>query len=102
MLAFVWSSLGEALKPAVSAYVVVIALMAAQAIGRATRLRDGQAMAVALGACLFLLSDSLLAIDKFVTPLPLAGLWILSSYYAAQILIVLGTLRQHQTANCRS
>ncbi|MEO8856385.1 MAG: lysoplasmalogenase family protein [Burkholderiaceae bacterium] len=102
MLAFVWSSLGEALKPAVSAYVVVIALMAAQAIGRATRLRDGQAMAVALGACLFLLSDSLLAIDKFVTPLPLAGLWILSSYYAAQILIVLGMLRQHQAANCRS
>ena len=30
----------------------------------------------------------------FVTPLPLAGLWVLGSYYAAQLLIVLNALRQ--------
>ncbi|WP_413896710.1 lysoplasmalogenase family protein [Rhodoferax sp.] len=44
-------------------------------------------MAVALGAGVFMLSDSLIAINRFVQPLPLASLWVLSSYYLAQILI---------------
>ena len=41
-----------------------------------------------------MLSDSLIAVNRFVTPLPLAGLWVLGSYYAAQLLIVLNALRQ--------
>jgi alkylglycerol monooxygenase len=90
LYAFLWCGLsGVALKAAVGAYVAVIALMAAQAIGRATVLRDAPSIAVALGAGIFMLSDSLIAIDRFVTPIPLAGLWVLSTYYAAQILIVL-------------
>ena len=35
-----------------------------------------------------MLSDSLLAIDKFAMPLPMAKLWVLATYYAAQVLIV--------------
>jgi len=35
-----------------------------------------------------MLSDSLIAINRFVQPLPLVSLWVLTSYYAAQILIV--------------
>ena len=77
------------LKTAVAAYVVVIAAMAAQAIGRATILRDGPAVAVAIGACVFMVSDALIAMNRFVEPIPLAGLWVLSTYYAAQLLIVL-------------
>lgn len=88
MYAWVWNGLGEpALQLAVAAYVSVIALMAAQAIGRATLQRDVATSAVALGACVFMLSDALIAINRFVTPLPLASLWVLSSYYLAQILI---------------
>ena len=86
--AFLWSGLNPVLKGAVAAYVLVIALMAAQAIGRATLLRDKAAVAVAVGACFFMLSDALLATNRFVQPLPLAQLWVLSSYYLAQILIV--------------
>jgi alkylglycerol monooxygenase len=41
-----------------------------------------------VGACVFMVSDSLIAINKFVTPVPLASLWILVTYYAAQMLIV--------------
>ena len=40
------------------------------------------------GACLFVLSDSLLAINKFHTPLPLAGLLVMATYGAAQYLLV--------------
>ena len=62
-------------------------LMVAQAVGRALRLRDGAAWRVALGAGLFMLSDSLLATNRFVQPLPLAPLWVLGSYFIAQLLI---------------
>jgi uncharacterized membrane protein YhhN len=76
----------------VAAYVLVIALMAAQAIGRATVLGDKPAVWVAVGAGFFMLSDTLLALNKFVSPLPLAPLWVLSTYYVAQVLIVRGML----------
>ena len=93
MYAFLWTGgLPPALRVPVAAYVLVIALMAAQAMGRATVLRSGPALRVALGAGCFMLSDALLATDRFVTPLPLAPVWVLSTYYAAQVLIVSGWL----------
>jgi len=76
------------LKIAVAAYVTVISLMASQAIGRATVLGTTAAWRVALGACIFMVSDSLIAVNKFVTPVELSSLWILATYYAAQMLIV--------------
>ncbi|RSZ41227.1 MULTISPECIES: lysoplasmalogenase family protein [unclassified Variovorax] len=91
MYAFLWQGgLPAALRIPVGAYVVVIACMAAQAIGRAAVLRDTDPSAawVAVGSCFFMLSDSLLATNQFVSPLPLAPLWVLSTYYAAQMLIV--------------
>ena len=89
MLVWLWGGLTDpGLKIAVPVYVGVIALMAAQAIGRATVLRDARAWGVAVGALVFMLSDALIAVNRFVLPLPLAPLWILSSYYLAQCLIV--------------
>ncbi len=89
MYATLWGGLGDpVLKGAVAAYVLVIGLMAAQAIGRAVTLRQRGATLVALGACIFMLSDTLIAINRFLQPVPLSGLWILASYYAAQLLIV--------------
>ena len=87
MYAFLYNGLAPGLKVAVAAYVVVIALMAAQAIGRATVLRDRASMAVAFGAVFFMASDSLLATNKFAFPLPMAQFWVLATYYAAQLLI---------------
>jgi alkylglycerol monooxygenase len=87
MYAFLYDGLDPVLKIAVAAYVVVIALMAAQAMGRATVLRDKAAVAVAAGAGFFMLSDSLLATNKFAFPLPMAQFWVLATYYVAQLLI---------------
>jgi len=93
MYAVLWTGgLPAGLRGPVAVYVLVITLMAAQAIGRATALRERGAVWVAVGACFFLLSDTLLALNRFVTPLPLAPLWVLSTYYAAQLLIVRGLL----------
>ncbi|MGJ7528356.1 lysoplasmalogenase family protein [Variovorax sp. GB1P17] len=91
MYAFLWhGGLPPALRIPVGVYVTVIACMAAQAIGRAAVLHDTDPSArwVAVGACFFMLSDSLLATNRFVMPLPLAALWVLATYYVAQVLIV--------------
>ncbi len=93
MYAFLWlGGLPPALRVPVAAYVLVIALMAAQAIGRASVLRDTPSMLVAVGAGFFMLSDALLATNRFVQPLPLAQVAVLGTYYVAQILIVRGWL----------
>ena len=57
-------------------------------------LRDRAALGVAIGAGFFMLSDSLLAVNRFVSPLPMSQVWVLSTYYAAQLLIVYH-LRSH-------
>lgn len=88
MYAFLWPGLDPVLRVAVAAYVAVIALMAAQAIGRATVLRDKASVGVAIGAGFFMLSDSLLATNRFAMPIPMAQFWVLATYYAAQVLIV--------------
>jgi len=80
------------LRVPVAAYVLVIATMAAQAWGRAKHLGSAGSRWLAWGSVLFMLSDSLLAVDKFISPLPVAGLWVLASYYLAQGLIVQGRL----------
>ena len=88
MYAVLFPHLGPVLQVAVAAYALVIALMAAQAIGRATVLRDPASVAVAVGAGFFMLSDALLAINRFAQPLPMASFAVLATYYVAQVLIV--------------
>jgi uncharacterized membrane protein YhhN len=48
---------------------------------------------VTIGAILFILSDSAIAIDKFLQPIPGATWFIMSTYAAAQYLIVAGTVK---------
>ena len=85
--ALLFPGLDPVLKGAVAAYVVVIAVMAAQAIGRAAALRDPASLAVAIGAVFFMASDTLLALNRFWQPLPMAQFWVLATYYVAQTLI---------------
>lgn len=88
MYAFLWvGGLPPGLRIPVAAYVLVIALMAAQAFGRARAIGDQASMWVAVGSASFMLSDSLLATNRFVFPLPLSQVWVLSTYYIAQTLI---------------
>ena len=99
MYAILWSHLPDpVLAGAVGAYVTVISLMASQAIGRAKVLGTRDARWVAAGTCIFMASDSLIAINKFLTPIPLEGLWILITYFAAQFLIVHFMRAGRQTA----
>ena len=88
-LVLLWDAIGAPLRVPVIVYVLVLACMGGQALARArlfAQRGDAQAPAArlaALGALTFLLSDSLLAWDRFRGPLPLASLWVLSAYYLA-------------------
>ncbi|MEZ5663435.1 MAG: lysoplasmalogenase family protein [Burkholderiaceae bacterium] len=95
MVAVLWTGgLPAGLRLPVSVYALAIGLMAAQAVGRARAHREQGSTLVALGAIAFIASDTLLAINRFVSPLPASAVWVLSTYYAAQCLIVGGTLRR--------
>lgn len=83
ILALLWPGVPAPLRLPVLLYVAALASMAAQAavLWRAGAPRGG---VLALGGALFVLSDALLATNRFGTPLPMASLWILASYWAAQ------------------
>ena len=96
-----WPSIAAPLRLPVIVYVAVLAGMAGQALVRARVFalrRDvlaGSAMRAAIGALLFLLSDSLLAWNRFHGPIPLADLWVLSTYYLSLWWIARSVQRGH-------
>lgn len=81
--------LKPALRGPVAAYVVVIAVMAGQATERWYVLGGGEALAAAMGAGLFVVSDAVLAIDRFRRHFRAARAVTLATYWAAQLLIAL-------------
>jgi uncharacterized membrane protein YhhN len=81
------------LKLPVLVYAMILMLMVLNALFRYNRTSSQSFWLVFAGALLFMVSDSLLALNKFLMPLPLAGVGIISTYVAAQFLIVEGLLR---------
>lgn len=84
ILAVLWNGLEPALKAPVVVYMLVLVAMAAQAIARAKEHPGRSTRAAAIGALLFVVSDAVLAIDRFRAPIPLASLWVLGTYWSAQ------------------
>jgi uncharacterized membrane protein YhhN len=84
-----WPALAPALRGPVLVYVAVLASMSGQALGRARwlgqRCAPGAAPArlAAAGGLLFMLSDALLAWDRFRGGVPWPALCVLATYYAA-------------------
>jgi alkenylglycerophosphocholine/alkenylglycerophosphoethanolamine hydrolase len=73
-------------QPPILLYAVVLTSM-----GVTAALRQGSWL-VFPGALAFMVSDSLLAWNRFLIPLPLAHLWVMLTYYLAQGLITGGML----------
>ncbi|MEP7108830.1 MAG: lysoplasmalogenase [Ferruginibacter sp.] len=80
------------LKVPVILYAAVICSMLLCSIHIYTKVKGPANRYFVSGAVLFVLSDSILAINKFYQPLPLAGTWLMLSYCAAQYFIVRGEL----------
>ena len=86
-----FSRLPAGLRLPVAVYSMFLVSMAAQAMGRSFLLRTSAARFAAIGALLFVLSDGLLALNRFYAPLRLAPLLILVPYYTGQWLIASST-----------
>lgn len=82
-----WSGLAGILKVAVPTYAIVISIMVAQAISIALRKRSKMRSQLALGAILFMVSDTLLGINGFLHPFPFSGVFILSTYWGALVFL---------------
>ena len=81
------------MRIAVAIYSVSISSMAWMAWLRKGFVSLGSFKFVFAGATLFMISDSLIAIDRFLHPIPLGTIWVMVSYAAAQYLIVMGVLK---------
>ncbi len=78
------------LKGMVFCYIAVIMAMVVSAL-----FASGMPRWLPVGAVLFLASDSLIAIDRFLTDIPHAGVWVMLTYAAAQGCLTLGVVLKH-------
>ena len=86
MLGVLWRHLGAMRLPVV-VYVAAIVVMAWQAAGRAASLGTAGVLLAAAGAALFVVSDAVLAVNRFRRRFRSAQAVIHATYYAAQLLI---------------
>lgn len=83
------------LKIPVIIYATTIIVMVMNAIFRFGRTNNKSFWFVMLGAILFMVSDSVLAINKFLGAIEMGGVYIMLTYISAQYFIVEG-LRRHE------
>jgi uncharacterized membrane protein YhhN len=88
---FLRPGLSVSLRAPVAVYTFFLATMASQAMGRFLILRTSTARLAAIGAIFFMISDMLLALDRFRRPIPASAFLVLGAYYLAQWLIASST-----------
>lgn len=91
MLSLLLPSLGE-LKIPVVVYAITISTMLLFAFKGSLHWYNPANIFILVGAMFFVVSDSLLAINKFYASLPFASFWIMTTYLAAQFCIISGIL----------
>lgn len=95
MLFVLKGNVNDSLLIPVIIYMITITVMAITAAERNTNLESYRM--VLIGAGLFVLSDSLIAINEFVNPIPLSTFLIMGTYVSAQYLICIGFLKRSNT-----
>ena len=97
VLAGLWAGVPTDLRVPVLVYVCALGAMAAQAtsvwLARRGHPDAARWRLVAIGGALFVLSDAILATDKFVGGIPMPTLWNLSIYWLAQWFIACAAAR---------
>jgi len=88
--------LDTVLKVAVFIYMLALLGMSLMALNRFGNGHPVSFILVFVGSILFVLSDSMIAINKFLMVLPYEGILIMTTYIAAQYLIMRGILKQYE------
>ncbi|MFT5942119.1 MAG: putative membrane protein YhhN [Sediminicola sp.] len=92
LYSILYSYLGN-IKIPVSIYILAILIMILMAYKRKGNVSGNSFILVFFGALSFIISDSFLAINKFITPLPYSNLMVMGTYAIAQYLIIRGLIR---------
>ena len=93
ILYILYDGLGD-MKIPVIIYTVVILTMLSSALNREKKVNRQSYILVLVGAILFVLSDSMIAINKFSYPFDMSRIAIMLTYVVAQYLIAIGCLKQ--------
>jgi len=83
-------------------YMIIILAMAMIAAARYKAEPTLENRTVLFGALFFFVSDSLLAINKFIMPVPYSGVLVLGTYYSAQECILVGWVRGNNGVSQRA
>jgi uncharacterized membrane protein YhhN len=92
-----YPSLEGIMKPVVALYAVSLLGMSAAAFNRMGFMDKKSFLILFTGSVFFVISDSLLAINKFATPIPSEGFLVMATYMLAQYLIMMGLLKSDKT-----
>lgn len=95
MLLILKDNVNKSLLIPIIIYMITITIMAISASERNSN-PDSYRL-VLMGAILFVLSDTLIAIDRFVVPIPFQTFLIMGTYVLAQYLIAVGFLKRNPT-----
>lgn len=87
------------MRPIILVYALSLIGMSMMALNRRDRVHRASYLPVFIGSLLFVLSDSLIALDRFCVQIPLAGFWIMLTYMPAQYLIMRGLVRERSVAS---
>jgi len=94
---FLYPHLEGIMKPVVALYAMSLLGMSAAAFNRKGLMDTKSFRILFIGSVFFVLSDSLLAINKFATPIPNEGFMVMATYMLAQYLIMRGLLEGSKT-----
>ena len=86
---FLIPNLGDMTVPVIVYLCVIVVMGISASIGGSIH------YLVVAGACFFILSDSIIAINRFLEPISYSSFWIMITYYPAQFLIAFGSSKQH-------
>ena len=92
----------DAMRLPVTVYALTISLMLWTAIIGYTEWESPANVWILRGAILFVMSDSILAFNKFYQPVWMASFFIMVTYLAAQYAIVVGVLKLPKYGEVRS
>jgi uncharacterized membrane protein YhhN len=91
-----YSHLDAVLRIAVFVYMVALLSMSVMALNRFGNGHPISFSLVFIGSLLFVLSDTMIALNKFLAPIPYEGILIMTTYIGAQYLIMRGLLKQYE------
>ena len=84
------------LKTAVFVYIIAISAMSVMALNRYRVVNYLSFVLVYVGSLLFIISDTLIALNSFYEAIPYHRIYIMSTYISAQFLIMKGILKQFE------